>query len=120
MSSNKSRYIKKDVLYELLKEPLQCSNYPGSNKVKNYNCPMWLLYNGSFDDSGYEVDHIEEFSKTHNNNLSNLQLLCACCHKVKTKIFIKNKCIFTSTELDGGECLMDIEKDSGKKRKIEK
>ena len=34
------------------------------NIIKNYNCPMWILYDGSFDESGYEIDHIEEFSKT--------------------------------------------------------
>ena len=117
MEHKKSRYIKKDILDKLLEKSSQCSNYIGSNVIKNYNCPMWLLYNGFFDDSGYEIDHIDEFSKTYNNDLSNLQLLCVCCHKVKTKLFVKNKCTFTSTEISNGACLMDIDKECIKKRK---
>jgi hypothetical protein len=77
-----------------------------------------MLYNGFFDESGYEIDHIDEFSKTHNNELSNLQLLCACCHKVKTKLFLKNKCIFTSTEINNGACLMDVVEEGCKKRRL--
>jgi len=114
---SKSRYIKKAVRNELVKST-QCSNYPDSNVIKNYNCPMWLLYNGHFDDSGYEIDHIDEFSKTHNNDLSNLQLLCVCCHKVKTKLFMDNKCEFTSTRINRGAGFMDVvEEECGRKRK---
>ena len=107
---SRSRYIKKEVLNELLRINNKCANYPFSNIIKNYNCPMWILYDGNFDESGYEIDHIEEFSKTFNNNLENLKILCACCHKVKTKLFLKNKCIFTSSEINNGACLMDIDK----------
>jgi hypothetical protein len=77
---------------------------------------MWVLYDGDFDDSGFEIDHIDEFSKTKDNELSNLQLLCPCCHKVKTKIFMKNKCQFTSSEIGNGQCLMEVAQESGKKR----
>jgi hypothetical protein len=111
------RYIKKEYKNELFTY-MKCSNYPGSNFVTNYNCPMWLLYNGEFDECGFEIDHIDEHSITGNNELENLQLLCIPCHKVKTKIFMKNKCKFTSTEIREGACLMDICKESGKKRKV--
>jgi len=107
-NKRKSRYIKKDVLNKLFEKSNKCSNYPGSDVIKNYKCPMWILYNGDFDESGYEIDHIDEFSKTYNNDLSNLQLLCACCHSVKTKLFFKNKCLFTSMEIKNGACLMDV------------
>ena len=116
--ARKSRYIKKDV-YDKLREKSgnKCSNYPGSNIIKDYKCPMWLLYNGEIDESGVETDHIDEFSITHNNDLDNLQLLCVCCHKVKTKLFMKNKGIFTSTEISNGACLMDVDEECCKKRR---
>ena len=113
-----SRYIRKEVREQLFENNTKCANYPNSNIILNYNCPMWLLYNGNFDSSGFEIDHINEFSKTCNNDLENLQLLCACCHKVKTKLFIKNKCTFTYSEIRNGSCLMDIVEDNIiKKRK---
>ena len=116
----KSRYIKKEIKKNLFeKYNMKCANFPNSNSILNYDCPMWKLYNGNFDSSGYEIDHIDEFSHTCNNTISNLQLLCVCCHSVKTKLFTKNKCIFTTREIiNNGAGLMDVEKN--KKRKIEK
>ena len=35
-----------------------------------------------------EVDHIDENKK--NNNPKNLQTLCACCHRIKTKYYRTN------------------------------
>ena len=112
-----SRYIKKNVKIELFNKYPKCANYPDSGIILNYNCPMWKLYDGDFDSSGYEIDHIDEFSRTNNNDVDNLQLLCVCCHKVKTRLFMKNKCSFTYTEIANGSCLMDIDKESNKKRK---
>ena len=113
-----TRYIKTKVIRELVDESDKCANYPNSDVIKNYNCPMWIMNNGLFDESGYNIDHKEEFSKTHNNDLSNLQLLCVCCHKVKTKLFMDNKCEFTSTQISRGAGFMDVvEEECGKKRK---
>ena len=37
--------------------------------LEDYGCPMWKLYEGTFDTSEYEIDHIEEYSLTKNNNI---------------------------------------------------
>jgi len=59
--------------------------------IENYSCPLWnSINNGSFDESGYEIDHIEELSISNNNNITNLQALCRSCHLVKTKRFMNN------------------------------
>lgn len=57
------------------------------NNIKNYNCPRWLLNNGYFDESGYEIDHIHEYSTGGSNDEVNLQALCPNCHRVKSKRF---------------------------------
>lgn len=73
----------------------KCANEPGSNldKLAHYQCPLWARANiktmGNFDESGYDIDHIEEFAVSNNNNISNLQALCKNCHAVKTKIFMR-------------------------------
>ena len=55
-------------------------------KILNYECPFWKNgNNGNFDLSGYEIDHIIRFADSQDNNESNLQALCRCCHSVKTK-----------------------------------
>src|SRR5437868_14377951 len=74
----------------------KCKNKPGSNLkgLENYSCPLWKIdgeNRGSFDEAGYEIDHIEEFSISKNNNIKNLQALCLPCHNVKTKNFYANK-----------------------------
>lgn len=72
----------------------KCNNKPGSNlsKIGDYECPLWLKNSenkGIFDISGYEIDHIIEFSVTHDDREENLQALCASCHSVKTKNFMR-------------------------------
>ena len=50
--------------------------------------PLWEKQGGnkgSFDESGYEIDHIIEYSLTGNDSIENLQALCSMCHKTKTK-----------------------------------
>jgi hypothetical protein len=71
----------------------KCNNKPGYNLIglNDYECPLWNLpgnNRGSFDKSGYEIDHIKEWSVTQNDGLENLQALCLMCHRVKTKNFI--------------------------------
>ena len=39
---------------------------------------------GSFDRSGYDIDHIKEFSITFDDNINNLQALCKSCHSIIT------------------------------------
>lgn len=101
--------IKKQILE---KQNNKCANSiinPAIN-LKEYACPMWLLYNGTFDLSGYQFDHIDEFSITRNDNIENLQALCNSCHAVKTKLFSKNKYKLTSTEMHNGNAIMEIDK----------
>lgn len=108
--TSKTRHISVNIrnkLFELYN--YKCANKPNSNVIQNYDCPMWKLYNGDFDESGFEIDHINEFSHTFDNKLSNLQILCICCHKVKTKKFLKNKSLFTTSEIYNGCGIMDIE-----------
>ena len=113
-----SRYISNIKKYELYqKYNGKCANNPNNPVINGYECPMWKLYNGTFDSSGYQIDHIEEFSLSNNNALNNLQPLCHCCHSVKTKIFMKNKCIFSSIEIQNGRCLMDIDNEKPLKKK---
>ena len=90
----------------------QCANRPGvfAPGCKDYICPLWKSNNGSFDESGYEIDHIIEVTHGGSNDLDNLQLLCPCCHSVKTKRCAKQKWQFTSDEIDDGRSFMDIDK----------
>lgn len=72
----------------------KCANNPEIQlfKIQNYKCPLWRNNgDGSFDEAGYEIDHIEEYSISQNNNMDNLQALCLSCHKVKTKQFLISK-----------------------------
>lgn len=74
----------------------KCANKPGSklDKLEHYHCPLWtkvdLNTKGSFDESGFDIDHIEELSVSGNNNITNLQALCKSCHSVKTKTFLRS------------------------------
>jgi len=89
-----------------------CENSPYKNAVgcKGYLCPLWKSNNGEFDESGYQIDHIIEIKHGGTNELSNLQLLCPCCHAVKTKRCAKQKWDFTSQEIDSGSSHMEIDK----------
>ena len=85
--------------------------------VKDYKCLLWIVNEGTFDEAGYEFDHIDEYCISKDNSETNIQALCPNCHAVKTKRFLKNKNTFTTTEMNGGACFMDIVIDS-KKRKM--
>ena len=87
--------------------------------LKIINVHYGIFNGGNFDDSGYEFDHIDEFSITKNNDESNIQALCPCCHSFKTRRFRKNKGIFTTRELIQGTGPMEIDEvvEVKKKRK---
>lgn len=79
------------------KQYYKCANNPKTSLkgLENYKCPLWqksdLTINGSFDESGYEIDHINEFSVCFDDSENNLQALCKNCHSVKSKKFLMNK-----------------------------
>lgn len=72
----------------------KCANKPDMiiSGLEGYKCLLWQpsesIYQGSFDEAGYEIDHIKEFSLTYDNAESNLQALCVACHNVKTRRFL--------------------------------
>ena len=49
--------------------------------VPGYKCPLSGL---PFDESGYDIDHIQPLSEGGTNEISNLQALCLMCHRVKS------------------------------------
>jgi hypothetical protein len=80
------------IIAELLSnQQYKCANRLDQPAIglKNYKCPMWLLYHGNFDESSYEKDHIVEVCKDGNNDMDNIQVLCPACHAVKTSRFMK-------------------------------
>ncbi|HLX54434.1 MAG TPA: HNH endonuclease, partial [Aquella sp.] len=71
----------------------RCANSPGKQlrSMGDFECPLWRTpgnHQGNFDESGYEIDHIVEFSISGDDSKSNLQALCLSCHRVKTVNFI--------------------------------
>ena len=96
-----------------------CANHPlrFAPGCRDYICPLWRSGSGAFDESGRQIDHIVEVTKGGTNDLSNLQVLCPCCHAVKTKRCAKQSWEFTSPEIDTGVSYMDIDKPAPKKRK---
>ena len=74
------------------KQNYKCNNKPGRKLkgLRKYSCPLWKDKKnpGSFDESGYEIDHIVEHCLSHDDSESNLQALCVSCHRVKTKRFV--------------------------------
>jgi hypothetical protein len=115
-----SRYISEKIKKSVLElQNYKCANNPNlpAANLHDYKCLLWICYDGHFDLSGYDFDHIEEFCKSQNNSINNIQALCPNCHSVKTKKFMKNKKIFTSCEMAEGRELMQIDKPN-KKRKL--
>lgn len=93
-----SRYIS-DANKKLIldRQKNRCANRPGSGlfRLNDYECLLWKLNKnknkGRFDSSGYQFDHVIEFSLCHETNVDNLQALCANCHFYKTKDFMKER-----------------------------
>ena len=70
------------------KQNYRCANEPGKKleRLENYQCLLWKLdgiNRGIFDQSGYQIDHIVEYSQTHDDSENNLQALCPNCHSFK-------------------------------------
>ena len=67
-------------------------NYKCRGNIWSYKCPLYFKSrDGTFDEAGYEIDHINELSVSNNNELGNLQALCPMCHRVKTNRFNQQK-----------------------------
>jgi hypothetical protein len=120
MSNTKSRYINEKTKKLVLEfQNYKCANNPSLPAINlgDYKCLLWICYDGNFDESGYDFDHIEEHCRTNDNSIGNIQALCPNCHRVKTKKFMKNKQLFTTIEMANGQQLMEIDKPL-KKRKM--
>jgi hypothetical protein len=97
----------------------QCANNPHigfAPGCKDYICPLWIFNNGFFDESGFQIDHILEVTQGGTNDIHNLQVLCPCCHSVKTKRAAKQKWLFTSQEIDTGRALMEVKVEKERKK----
>jgi hypothetical protein len=116
--SDNNKEKRKSITYKqkhqlLEKQKYRCANTPNSGVVKtkehqNYCCPFWKLDNGTFDESGFEADHIVEFNKSNDNTMNNFQLLCCPCHSVKTKRCAQYSWKYSSQEMDNGHYSMEI------------
>jgi len=75
------------------KQKFKCANNPDTiiKGLENFECHVWKLNNGDFDESCYEIDHKIEHCLTHDDSGDNLQALCTACHAVKTKRFISKQ-----------------------------
>jgi hypothetical protein len=105
MNENKKKYICREVKDMVLKN----QQYKCANSIKDYNCLLWMINNGNFDESGYQFDHINEFCLSSDNTVNNIQALCPNCHAVKTKRFMQNKKIFSTFELENGRGVMEVD-----------
>lgn len=90
---NVSQVTKKNVAG---KQYYKCANKCGTQirGLNEFKCPLWSKIDenkGSFDESGYEIDHIIEHCISHDDSINNLQALCKACHNAKTKQFMINK-----------------------------
>lgn len=68
----------------------KCNNKPSGPRLRNledYICPIWGRSEspGSFDASGYIIDHIVPLAQTRDDSDKNLQALCHSCSAAKTK-----------------------------------
>ena len=49
-------------------------------------CPCWILNQGSFDESGFEIDHSPAWRDAYRSDRLSLQALCHSCHALKTRL----------------------------------
>src|ERR1044071_5373644 len=98
----------------------KCANEPGAKLqgLIEYECPLWNKLGtnkGSFDESGYEIDHIKEYCISADNSIENLQALCKMCHSVKTKRFaMRDKNLHTDESSYHGDKLLTSKIDDEK------
>lgn len=97
------------------KQRYRCNNRPGVElrNLKNFECKLWKdeEYLGSFDENGYEIDHIVEYVLTQDDSEENLQALCVNCHREKTKRFMKQRYVKrTATKAKKIEKIFSCEK----------
>lgn len=90
----------------------KCANAPGTNihNLVGYTCPSWARVDnpGSFDASGYHIDHIKLLAGSQDDSDANLQALCHACHGYKTSLDItelskhrNNNLTVSALELEG-------------------
>ena len=79
-NKRKVRYVSdanKQIILE--RQNHKCANNPDANlyRIGDFPCVLWEgTRKGVFMESGYEFDHVIEFSLTQENNISSLQALC--------------------------------------------
>ena len=71
----------------------KCANRPSVSLqgLGCYNCPLWRGRSnnrGKFDEAGYELHYIQDTD----DEIGNLQALCASCYIVKVKNYVAAKC----------------------------
>lgn len=78
----------------------KCANKPESNLLglENCECLLWKYEDGSFNSTGYDIDHVIEFSISQDNSESNLQALCPACHAYKTRHHSMSKKLISSEQ----------------------
>jgi len=114
-----SRHIPDEIKKEILRiQDYKCANRPDrpATNLKDYPCLLWQSNNGNFDEASYQYDHINEYSLSKDSSAQNIQALCPNCHAVKTRRFMRNKGVHTSTEMHFGACMMDIVIEPKKKK----
>ncbi len=95
----------------------RCANKPGQRLygLIGYQCPLWQITGdncGSFDQSGYEINHIADFSLVHGYVVEDLIALCACCHAVKKNTIKDRKsCICYNSDDSDSDCDDDSDYD---------
>jgi hypothetical protein len=107
-----SRYISNENKEIILKrQNYRCANTPDANlyRIGDFPCVLWEgTRKGVFMESGYEFDHVIEFSLTRENNINNLQALCHSCHAYKTKDFQRELALARNKGIIG-ECTITID-----------
>jgi hypothetical protein len=84
--------------------------------IDNYECP---LKDRTEDASGFHVDHILPVADGGTDDIENLQLLCPCCHAVKTKRDADNRNTLAALKRQKEELKKEL-RELGMKDKIER
>jgi hypothetical protein len=84
--------------------------------IDNYECP---LKDRTEDASGFHVDHILPVADGGTDDIDNLQLLCPCCHAVKTKRDADNRNTLAALKRQKEELKKEL-RELGMKDKIER